>query len=153
MGDCYSVELRIKLRNSTAANMQSIMREWMREKERGIGLADGYTVSGVRWHLAHCRKSGIRPDSLSGICKILLAFNQGNCRYETTDDGFKVFRSGFNASYSWYDIMVEAFRTMSWALAEGSSLKIDRDEGIDTFEISVDEDGESEVWEKHRKWM
>ena len=46
--------------------------------------------------------------------------------------------------------MVEAFYKMAWALEEGSRLEIDRDEGHETFEIEVNDEGEAEVWENHR---
>ena len=122
MGDCYSVELRIKLRKSTKGNLQKLMRQWMREKAVGR-LVDGNVVPGVVWCLPDSRRHGIRPDSFAGICKILLAFHQGDGRV-VQEDGFDVYYSGFNASRSWYWVMVEAFEKMAWALAEGSKLEI-----------------------------
>jgi hypothetical protein len=38
-------------------------------------------VPGVDWNLAEYRKAGIRPDSFTGICKILLAFQQGDASH------------------------------------------------------------------------
>lgn len=147
MGDCYSVELRVKLRKSTKSNMQKLLRQWMREKEKDAG---GRRALGVNWNLAGYRRHGIRPDTFVGVCKILLAFHQGAARHVVDSEGFDVFGSGFNASYGWNAVMVEAFYKMSWALAEGSYLEIDRDEGHETYEVDIDSNGEAEVWENHR---
>lgn len=144
MGDCYSVELRVKLRKSTKANMQKLLRQWMREEAEGT---DGRP--GVDWGLAEKRKAGIRPDSFAGICMILLAFHQGDAKHIVDEKGFDLFRSGFNASYRWNSVMIEAFHKMSWALEEGSYLEIDRDEGHETYEVDIDGKGEAEVWENH----
>lgn len=143
MGDCYSVELRVKLRKSTKANMQKLLRQWMRKKAEGT---DGRPR--VDWNLAEYRRRGIRPDSFNGICKILLAFHQGDARHVADGHGFDLFRSGFNASYGWNRVMVDAFFEMSWALEKGSYLEIDRDEGRDLYEVELDDD-DAEVWENH----
>ena len=143
MGDCYSVELRVKLRKSTKANMQKLLRQWMRKEAEGT---DGRP--GVDWNLAEYRRRGIRPDSFNGICKILLAFHQGDARHVADGHGFDLFRSGFNASYGWHRVMVDAFFEMSWALEKGSYLEIDRDEGRDLYEVELDGD-DVEVWENH----
>lgn len=144
MGDCYSVTLRVKLRRSTKADMQKLLRQWMREEAVGTVARPG-----VDWGLAEKRKAGIRPDSFSGICKVLLAFHQHDACHVVDNEGFDLYRSGFNANYGWCSVMVEAFYKMSWALAEGSYLEIDRDEGHEIYEVEYDED-EVEVWENHR---
>ena len=83
-----------------------------------------------------------------GICKILLAFHQGDARHVATEDGFDLFRSGFCASYGWNRVMVDAFFEMSWALEKGSYPEIDRDGGHDIYEVELDDD-DVEVWENH----
>ena len=144
MGNCYSVELRVKLRKSTKANMQKLLRQWMREEAE-----DTDAHPGVYWGLAEHRRHGIRPDSFSGICRILLAFHQGDAKHAVDREGFDLFRSGFNASYGWHRVMVDAFFKMAWALERGSYLEIDRDGGHDIYEVEIDDEGEAEVWEKH----
>jgi hypothetical protein len=144
MGDCYSATLYVKVAKGSKKNLAAIMRQWMREEAKST---DGHL--GVDWNLAEYRRHGIRPDSFSGICKILLAFHQGNARHLTDEDGFDLYRSGFNASYGWNRVMVGAFFKMAWALEEGSYLEIDRDEGHDIYEVKHDGD-DAEVWENHR---
>lgn len=150
MGDCYSVELRVKLRKSTKSDMQRLLRRWMRNMEKDFDHGGQCKASGVDWSLPEFRRHGIRPDSFSGICKILLAFQQGDARHVVDKDGFDLYRSGFNASYGWNNVMVEAFFKMSQALDEGSRLWIDRDSGTEDYEVKIGEDGEAEVWENHR---
>lgn len=141
MGDCYSVELRVKLRKSTKSNLQKLLRLWMREETERTDVRPG-----VDWSLAENRRHGIRPDSFAGICKILLAFHQGDAKHVVDEKGFDLFRSGFDASYGWGCVMANAFFRMAWALEEGSYLEIDRDGGCDTYKVEIDE-GEAEVWE------
>lgn len=146
MGDCYSVTLYVKVAKGSKTNLAAIMRQWMREMAK---TTDGRL--GVDWNLAEYRRHGIRPDSFSGICKILLAFHQGNAKHVADDgDGFGLYRSGFNASYGWNRVMVDAFFKMAWALEEGSRLEIDRDEGHEIYEVRFDDEGEATVWENHR---
>ena len=144
MGDCYSVELRVKVAKGSKKNLAAIMRQWMREE-----VEDTDAHPGVYWGLAEHRRHGIRPDSFSGICRILLAFHQGDAKHVVDKEGFDLFRSGFNASYGWNSVMVSAFFKMAWALEKGSYLEIDRDEGRDLYEVEIDDEGEAEVWENH----
>lgn len=144
MGDCYSVRLRVKLRRSSKKNMQRLMRKWMRAEGEGTDCRPG-----VAWNLALYRKAGIRPDSFNGICEILLAFHQGNGRHVVDKEGFDLYGSGFNATYSWLCVMTNAFLKMAWALDEGSYLSIDHDGGVETYKIEINDKGDAEVWERH----
>lgn len=145
MGDCYSVELRVKVnpRKSTVSNLQKLLRQWMKDKAKGV---DGRP--GVNWGLAEMRRAGLRPDSFAGICKILLAFHQGDAKHIRDDEGFDVYRSGFNASYGWASVMANAFFKMSWALEKGSRLRFNSDSGTEQYEVEDGED-DTEVWENH----
>ena len=146
MGDCYSVELRVKVnpRKSTVSNLQKLLRQWMKDEAKGM---DGRP--GVNWGLAEMRRAGLRPDSFAGICKILLAFHQGDASHLVDNDGFDGYRSGFNASYGWANVMVNAFLKMSRALEKGSSLWIHRDSGVDVYKVEDGEVSDTEVWENH----
>lgn len=150
MGDCYSAELRVKLRKSTKSNMQGLMRQWMRDMEKDVDIGGGRRALGVNWCLPEYRKAGIRPDSFTGICRILLAFQQGDAKHVVDDGGFDLYRSGFNASYGWGDVMVKAFLKMSWALEGGSRLWFNRDSGTEVYEVKINDEGEAEVWENHK---
>jgi hypothetical protein len=141
MGDCYSATLYVKVAKGSKKNLAAVMRQWMRDEAKGT---DGHL--GVDWNLAEYRRHGIRPDSFASVCKILLAFHQGDAQHIVDGEGFDLYMSGFNASYGWNRVMVEAFFKMAWALEEGSYLEIDRDEGHDIYEVEHD----NEVWENHR---
>lgn len=145
MGDCYSVELRVKVnpRKSTVSNLQKLLRQWMKDKAKGM---DGRP--GVNWGLAEMRRAGLRPDSFAGICKILLASHQGDAKHIRDDEGFDVYRSGFNASYGWASVMANAFFKMSWALEKGSRLWFNSDSGTEQYEVEDGKD-DTEVWENH----
>lgn len=143
MGDCYSVTLRVMVAKGSKQNLAAIMRQWMREMAKGTNAHPG-----VDWSLAEYRRHGIRPDSFAGVCKVLLAFHQGNAQHAVDKKGFDLYRSGFNASYGWNRVMVDAFFKMAWALEKGSYLEIDRDEGHDIYKVEHNDD-ETEVWENH----
>ena len=130
MGDCYSVELRMKVAKGTKSSLAGLLRTWMRRVGEGTDATPG-----VAWNLAMYRRHGIRPDSLRGIVKIVLAAHQGDFRHVVDKEGFDLYRSAFNASYGWAGVMRDALREMSWALADGSYLYIDRDEGVDNMEV------------------
>lgn len=129
MGDCYSVVMRMKVAKGSKPNLAALLRTWMRRVGEGTGASPG-----VAWNLAMYRTYGIRPDSLRGVVKILLAAHQGDF-HQTVDAGYDVYRSGFNASYGWAGVMRDAFREMAWALADGSYLYIDGDGGVDELVV------------------
>ena len=130
MGDCYSVVLRMKVAKGSKPNLAALLRTWMRRVGEGTDASPG-----VAWNLAMYRAHGIRPDSLRGVVKIVLAAHQGDFHHTVDDAGYDIYRSGFNASYGWAGVMRDAFREMAWALADGSYLYIDRDEGVDELEV------------------
>lgn len=141
MGDCYSVELRMKVAKGTKSNLAGLLRTWMRRVGEGTDATPG-----VAWNLAMYRRHGVRPDSLRGIVKIILAAHQNDFRHVVDKEGFDLYRSAFNASYGWAGVMRDALREMSWALADGSYLYIDRDEGIDNMEIR-----KGKIWSEEKR--
>lgn len=143
MGAAYSVTLKIKMRKVTKGGAANLLRVWMKEREnpkKNGGL-------GVNWCLKESSKAGIRPTSFSGVCKILLAFHQGDGRH-SVEDGFDVFRSAFNATYSWGPLVEEAFKKIAWALEEGSMLEYWSDNDHAVFKVEINDKGDAEVWER-----
>ena len=130
MGDCYSVVLRMKVAKGSKPNLAALLRQWMRRVGEGTDASPG-----VAWNLPMYRTYGIRPDSLRGVVKILLAAHQGDFHRTVDDAGYDIYRSGFNASYGWAGVMRDAFREMAWALADGSYLYMDRDGGADELMV------------------
>lgn len=147
MGAIYSATLRIKLRNATKRSVGRRLYRWMKDQE---DPGKGNFVLGVNWCLGESRKAGIWPSSLAGACKILLAFHQGDGRH-SVEDGFDVFRNAFKATYSWGTLMEEAFRSMSWALEKGSSLKYWSDNDHAWLEVGIDGKGNPVVWERRER--
>ena len=133
MGDCYAVELRMKVKGSKA-NLAGIMRQWMKEMAKPSDAVGGHPL-GVDWSLAAYRREGVRPRTLAGIVKILLAGWRSQPVRHVRKDGFDLYANGFNASYGWGWVMLEAFRKMRHWLEDGSYLYVDRDDGVDVLEI------------------
>lgn len=131
MGDCYSVEMRIKVKGSKQ-NLAKIMYKWMKEAEKDYNLYP----AGINWSWAAYRKEGVRPDSLEGIVKILLSgWKSQPVSHKVDEEGFDIYRNGFSASYGWGPVMVDTFTHMSMWLEDGSYLYIDRDEGTDEIMV------------------
>jgi hypothetical protein len=137
MGDVYSVVMKTKLKpNTKKTNLANLMRQWLKE-------AGSREENQINFCLAESRKIGIRPDTFSGICKIVLAFHQGESL--TLKDGdFDVYASAFKATYSWLSVLEEFFYKISWALEDGSYMEVDRDSGRDYYKIF-----EGKAWERH----
>lgn len=147
MGDVYSVMLKFKLRKGMKRGaLADTLRTWMREQEK-----DTPGKPGVYWCWKESREAGIRPDSLRGLCKVVLAFHQGDGRFysATSSNDMEVYRSAFKATYSWLGVMEDFFRKMAWYLDEGSELAVGRDSGWDKYKVELSETGEPEVWECH----
>lgn len=137
MGDVYSVVLQTKLKpNMRKTNLSNLMHQWIKE-------AGSRKENPINFCLKESREIGIRPDTFSGICKIVLAFHQGDGR--TMKDGdFDVYASAFKATYGWISVLEEFFYKISWALEDGSYMEVDRDSGRDYYKIF-----EGKAWERH----
>lgn len=137
MGDVYSVVLKTKLKpNMRKTNLANIMRQWLKE-------ARSRKENQVHFSLEESRKIGIRPDTFSGVCKIVMAFHQGDGRTMKEGD-FDVYASAFKATYSWLSVLEEFFYKISWYLEDGSYMEVDRDSGRDYYKIF-----EGKPWERH----
>lgn len=137
MGDVYSVVLKTKLKpNMRKTNLANIVRQWLKE-------ARSRKENQVHFSLEESREIGIRPDTFSGICKIVLAFHQGN-GLAVKEGDFDVYSSAFKATYGWLSVLEEFFYKISWALEDGSCMEVDRDSGRDYYKIF-----EGKAWERH----
>lgn len=65
-----------------------------------------------------------------------------SCGYE---DGWPVFRSGFDASYSWNGVMDEWFRAVAPSLEPGSEIEVWPDSG--SWKCTVKDGGKCEMTE------
>ena len=138
MGDCYSVDMRIKVAKGSKAGLADHMRRWMKRVEPRTDASPG-----VNWSWAMNRAHGARPCSMMGIARIILVAHQGGFSHTVDEYGYDVYRSCFNASYGWAGVIRDAFREMSRWIADGSSLYISRDEGVDELEVK-----EGRIWQE-----
>lgn len=137
MGDVYSVVLQTKLKpNIRKTNLANLMRQWIKE-------SGSRKENPINFCLKESRGIGIRPDTFSGICKIVLAFHQGN-GLAVKEGDFDVYSSAFNATYSWLSVLEEFFYKISWALEDGSYMEVGRDSGRNYYKIF-----EGKAWERH----
>lgn len=104
--------------------------------------AEAEAVNAVRYYMEKCEKEGtvcfdlkrlktdnVTPDTLDGIIKILLAYNQQEIRYYRWH-GYLCFQNCFDSSYGWETVIDNAMEAMAPYLEDGSVYIIDADEGI-----------------------
>jgi len=122
MSACYSVTLTaaIKDEQGALATTQKFIRD---AKNTDFGLVD---------YLAQ----GVDISSLEGLIRVLLAGRKENSFTATdSDDGFRIYDSGFNASYGWESVMIEWFEAIAPHLADGSRLLIYPDSDFDLLVV------------------
>ena len=105
MGQCYSVYLKIKLKDA----------------DEFVRLSRKYATDND-WSDEYMRKmSGV-----DGIIKQMISTGDLTVQCE---DGWPVFRSDFDASYSWEGVMYEWFNAVAPALEDGSEIEVYPDAG------------------------
>ncbi len=113
MGDVYSVGIKFVPKDEKA--ITAALRKFIYQKSE---------LEGVDFCLADYSKKGITPDSMDNCIKILI-----------TDNGFSSWRegefvkyySGFNATYSWGQVLWDGFMIIIPYIKEGS-FDVDADE-------------------------
>ena len=132
MGQCYTVYLKMKLKDA----------------DEFVRLSRKYATDN-NWSEDYMRQmSGI-----DGIIKQMISSGELTVQCE---DGWPIFRSDFDASYSWEDVMYEWFVAVAPALEDWSELEVYPDAGgwrcvvhdgkIDkTYDEVEDEEEEEEV--------
>lgn len=105
MGQCYSVYLKMKLKDA----------------DEFVRLSRKYATDND-WSDEYMRKmSGV-----DGIIKQMISTGDLTVQCE---DGWPVFRSDFDASYSWDGVMDEWFNAVAPALEDGSEIEVYPDVG------------------------
>lgn len=104
MGQCYSVDLKAKLKDADAfvRLTREFAKDWSQEfKDKLTGI--------------------------KGIINNIVGDGAVDVVYE---EGWPVFRSEFDASYSWDDTMEGWFRAVAPSLEDGSEIEVAPDEGL-----------------------
>ena len=104
MGQCYSVNFKAKLKDADAfvRLTREFAKDWPQDDKD-------------------------RLTSIGGIINNFVGDGTVRVAYE---DGWPVFRSDFDASYSWDDVMSEWFEAVAPSLVDGSSIEVWPDEGV-----------------------
>ena len=120
MGQCYSVDMRLVYKDRNAAN-RALVGYINKNKEA------------VNFNIPHLAKKGV---SLYGGIVDAIKLLITNCEFESeTSPEEDIFRSSFEGSYGWSDVMEEGFKAMVPFLKDGSELTIFPDMGYDKFSL------------------
>lgn len=106
MGQCYSIELSLKLKDRTKA-------------------ISSLNAKIARAGMEHCRYNleGKDTDSLDDLLRVFLT--------DTMKFDGETYYSDFDASYGWESVLMDMFECLSDCLEDGSSIKIYPDSGCD----------------------
>ena len=115
MGQTYSVQLKLEFKDKKKA------RKALRKK---IGRA---SAERVQYSLDHYKAIGIGTRKLHDLLRIFFGGWEGKLRGSPSG----ALESGFDASYGWESIMMDAFDEMAPFLKDNSSLCIYPDSGRD----------------------
>lgn len=120
MGACYSVTLKGKFTDAEGA---------VKALQRKVARAD---QEHTNYNLDHYRGDlGLDLGSLKGLLQLFFGGWEASLRPAFDTDYEVVLTSGFDASYGWEGVMMDAFDDLAPYLEEGSSIKIYPDSDYD----------------------
>ena len=122
MGQCYSVDLRVRFRDEDGAKKALQAKLDRHEEDRVCYNLDHFTG-----------ELGLSTDNLHDLMGIFFGGWKGKLEPSTTDDWQY---ADFDASYGWEGVMMDAFEEIAPYLADGSVIKIYPDSGCDHGIIS-----------------
>ena len=118
MGQCYSVELKVRFTDEQGA------------KKALQAKLDRHEEEHVSYNLPHFTDElGMSLDSLHDLMGIF--FGGWNGRLTPAPDDREWEYADFDACYGWEGVMTDAFETIAPYLADGSVIKIYPDSGCD----------------------
>lgn len=118
MGQCYSVELKVRFTDEDGAKRALQAKLDRHEAER------------VNYNLDHFKgELGLSTDNLHDLMGIFFGGWKGRLETAPADKTWEY--ADFDASYGWESIMMEAFEVIAPYLADGSVIKIYPDSGCD----------------------
>lgn len=117
MGQCYSVELKVKFRDEDGAK-KALQAKLDRHEEDHVNYNIGHFTGEL----------GLSIDNLHDLMGIFFGGWKGKLEPSTTDDWEY---ADFDASYGWESLMMDAFEEIAPYLADYSVIKIYPDSGCD----------------------
>lgn len=116
MGMCAEHVLRLKFKDSEAET---------KAVKAAAALIRKYDDEGTAlFHMERRAEDGVTPDSLAGIAKMLLAYEQGEVN-EYKWRGFRCFANCFDSTYGWFDVVYDVFAAMAPYLIDDSKYSCD----------------------------
>lgn len=119
MGQCYSVHLKLRIRDTKG------LKKALSDK-----IARGEEEH-TNYNLDHYREIGVDTDTLDGQLQVV--FGGWNARLKPAPDG--TLESDFSCCYGWEAVMLDIFDTMAPFLKDGASLKIYPDTSFDLLVV------------------
>lgn len=113
MGACYSVDMKIRLKDEGAAN--DVLRKHIHED------------TGTNYNLDAFAREGITLDSFDNLMRIFLAGWKKTPFEKTEKDGWVIYSNDFDASYGWNTVMLTMFELIKPHLEDGSQIIISQD--------------------------
>lgn len=125
MSACYSVELKIKVKDEQGA-FNALKNLFVLGKEMNIDYS-----------LDLHEQEGLSADCLENCIRIFLAQWKGhNTPYKKElEDGFTMYLSDFNARYGWESVMITMFKELTPYLEDNSQLYIIPDHDYDLLQV------------------
>lgn len=122
MGMCYDIMFKAKVKNEEKA--VKALWKFIDNRDADFNI-DAFA------------KLGIGTESFDDLVRIIFAAWPYNNFYIEEEEGWIVYTNDFNASYGWFEVMIDAFDVMTPYLENGSNLIIDGDSSDDHWERTV----------------
>lgn len=116
MGQCYSVEIKVRFTDEEGAKKALQEKLARHEEER------------INYNLEHFKEIGIGTDNLPDLMGIFFGGWNGKLTPIENDEWCY---ADFDSSYGWEGVMMDAFEEIAPYLTNGSVIKIYPDSGCD----------------------
>lgn len=112
MGQCYSVDLKIKGKNNSEEKAAGRLRSHMLQGDK------------TNYNFKEFSDFGVGTEKLDDLIQICLAGWKSTPYYMEEDSGWKGYYNDFDASYGWDDVMKEMFETLTPFMEDRSKIDI-----------------------------
>lgn len=115
MGACYSVTLRVKMKDEAGAI--NALKELIKNDTR------------TNYNLEKYAEQGITTETFDDLMRIFLAGWKGQEVQITDSKGYIKYQNEFDASYGWEDVLINMFKSIAPFAADKSRLLVYPDSG------------------------